>query len=107
MEKIDYSKPFPVRVIQDCRREYGKHGKLDGWYGVCLGLYLRYDITKKAKNVEEGNPLILTDCGDYIWGIECWWDPNPSEHLDVPLDLEKRVLEAHKEKLRKEFGMDD
>ena len=102
MTEIDYSKPFRVRVIQDCR---GKSEKLDGQYGLCLGMYKRPNIWEKERIEGMGNPLILTDSGEYIWGIECWWDPNPDEH-DIPLGLQKIVLELHKQNLRKQFGID-
>jgi len=71
---IDYSKPFRVRVTMDCRE--GAKVKLDGQYGFCLGLY---EYPDKERRMPEGasneeldyNPLILTDNGHYIWGIEC------------------------------------
>ncbi|MBI4143843.1 hypothetical protein HY486_01180 [Candidatus Woesearchaeota archaeon] len=111
MGEIDYSTPFTVRIIQDCRypEEYGPSGKLDGKYGTCLGLYEFPNTWKKARNpdnVLKANPLILTDSGDYIWGAQCWWDPNPKENSAIPLDLLQRVLELHKKLLRKQSGIE-
>jgi len=106
--EIDYSRPFKIRVIQDCRdpTEYGPSGKLDGKYGICLGVYEFPNTWKKARNEREGNPLILTDSGDYIWGCQSWWDSHPEEHKIIPLDLQQRVLELHKKLLREQFGID-
>lgn len=105
---IDYSKPFKVRIIEDCRdpEDYALSGKLDGHYGLCLGVYKYPNIHEKAQKEKKGNPLILSDNGWYIWCCECWWDPNPEEHEDIPLDLQQKVLEMHKEILRRNFGID-
>lgn len=100
---IVYAKPFKVRIIQDCRKTDRDRSmqKLDGHYGICLGMYNYPKVWEKARG-EEGNPLILTDTGEYIWGIECWWDPNPEETKDIPLDLQQRVLELHKANIRRQ-----
>ena len=66
MSQINYSKPFRVMVKIDCRRDAKQ--KLDGCYGICLGLYDPYT----GKRDPEGNPLILSH-KQYIWGYECWW----------------------------------
>jgi len=101
MANINYSKPFKVRIIEDCRER-----RLDSHYGVCLGLYKYPNIWEKSRIETDGNPLILTKSGDYIWGCECWWDPHPEKHKDTDLDLMQKILQIHKEKLRKEFGID-
>ncbi len=112
MGEIDYSKPFKVRIIQDCRspEKYGRLGKLDGHYGMCVGLYKYPDISQKAEtssvNPSEGNPLIRTQSGEYIWGVECWFDPEPDESK-LSLKLQKIILEQHKAELREKYGSND
>lgn len=103
-EEIDYSKPFNVRILEDCRdpADYGISCKLDGEFGVCLGLY-EFPHTWKTSSGAQGNPLTLTESGGYIWGLECWWDAYPDEHKDVPLDLQQRVLQLHKQGLAKQL----
>ena len=103
MDDIDYSRPFRIRILQDCRKEeeYGLSGKLDGHYGMCLGLYDHPNIWKE--NSYDGNPLILTDSEDYIWGLECWFDPNPEENKHIPLDLQQKALGVHKANIRKQI----
>jgi|GEM_PF-3801121 len=64
---IDYSGPFRVKIVQDCRHVAKK---LHGCYGTCLGLYDYPDTNKKS---DDRNPLILSDDGEHIWGCECWW----------------------------------
>jgi hypothetical protein len=107
MPEKNYSEPFKVRIIQDCRPEedYGPSGKLDGHYAICLGSYVYPNISEKARTAEEGNPLLVTDSGDYIWGCECWWD-SAKDNKDIPLDLQKRCLETYKGLLRKIMGID-
>ncbi|MBI2142251.1 hypothetical protein HYU15_02035 [Candidatus Woesearchaeota archaeon] len=85
MSDIDYSRPFPVRILADCRPsgEYGPSGNLEGKYGVCVGLY-------------EGIPLIETPFGDSIQGIECWFVE--AEDFDgIPLEELQEALGAHVE----------
>src|SRR3989338_3090405 len=107
-EQIDYSKPFPVRIVQDNRgpEDLGLSGKLDGKYGMCLGLYEFPHTWKETTDEINGNPLILTNSGDYIWGIDCWWDPHPEEHEKISLDLQQRVLELHKIVLKSQLGIE-
>ena len=107
MGEIDYSKPFKVRIVQDGREkeDYGPSGNLDGVYGICLGIYKFPNTWEKIEDLEnrnpfESSPLIMTEQGDYIWGFECYWDPNPEEHKDIPLDLQQKIVEKHKEQLR-------
>ena len=94
-EEIDYSSPFKVRIIEDCRRT-GK--KLDGKYGTCLGLYDYPDITKKS---DDGNPLIHAEDGQYLWGVDCWWAPEevakdmPLETLQAAVDLTRQSLKLN------------
>src|SRR3989344_1888742 len=90
---IDYSSPFRVRIITDCRRV---KDLLDGLYGTCLGMY-EYPFTDKkipegtdpktrtSDNWFKYNPLIEADNGRYIWGRECWWEPS-EEAEGVPLE---------------------
>ncbi|MBI2667850.1 hypothetical protein HYX17_03730 [Candidatus Woesearchaeota archaeon] len=101
---IDYSKPFRVKVIEDSRHneELGVYGRQSGKFGICLGYYKYPNHWEKADE-NSGNPLILTDSGDYIWGCECWWDPNPNEKNVIPPDLEAMALEFHKAVLRDLF----
>ena len=104
----DYSKPFKVRILEDCRGpdEYGPSGKLDGHYATCLGDYVYPNTWEKSRTEEEGNPLLITNSGDYIWGCECWWDPNPDEHADISLDLMQDAVQLYKANLRKQLGID-
>lgn len=105
MNDIDYSKPFRVRITQDCR-EVPKEKKLDGAYGLCLGLFQYPDKTQKFDNPFMGNPLILTEKEEeFIWGCECWWDPNPEDN-DIPLEEQQRLLEVYKKFLRGLLNVD-
>lgn len=98
-EKYDYSKPFRVRIIQDCRKA---KESLDGKCGLCLGLY---EYPNKGKKMPEGIdhyseglfkyfPLIKTDSGKYIWGNECWWAKEKWSKKE-PLSRLKKILELH------------
>ncbi len=103
-EKIDYSHPFLVRILEDCRSDgYGPSGNLDGKYGMCLGLY---DFPNTDVKLEDGDPLIITGEGDLIWGLECWWDPNPRAHADIPVDLQQELVQETKQNYRRLFGLD-
>ncbi len=70
---------------------------------MCLGLY---DHPNSDVKTEDGNPLIITGEGDVIWGCECWWDPNPREHADIPLDIQQDLVQRIREGYRRSFGMD-
>lgn len=93
VDKIDYSKPFRVIVTTDYRDDAEKQatGDLAFQKGWCLGMYEYPNLTKKRPegvtddwilhNPELGgdsemtlyNPLIFTDSGHFIWGIESDW----------------------------------
>lgn len=76
---MDYSKPFPVKIIRDCRQGTDS---ANGLSGICLGEYRYPDTAKKMPDDKYSisprerinyNPLFLLDNGSYIWGMECWW----------------------------------
>ena len=103
--KEDYSKPFRVVVVEDCRKqeEIQATGDLSWHKGWCLGEFEFPDVTKKkpeaisedwiVHNPELGdesevtlyNPLIFTDSGCFIWGIQCYWAEDPGEIIDTAL----------------------
>jgi hypothetical protein len=99
LDEPDYSRPFSVMIVEDCRdeEELGPSGRLDGQYGVCLGMYDFPDTTKKLDPRDEnGNPLIITEEGEYIFGIRCWF--TPAEKSDnLSLEKLKEGLNAYKE----------
>lgn len=113
VDDIDYSNPFTTRIIKDCRdkNKYGPSGNLDGHYGTCLGEYNYPNIWEKAPEPNMGGldyvPLILADCGDYIWGIECWRDPNPEENKDFSLEMQQSLLELHIAKINRDLGREE
>ena len=90
---IDYSSPFRVRIIEDCRRDVRE--KLDGSYGTCLGSYDYPDISSKS---DDGSPLIRADNGQYLWGCECWWAQEKIAK-DVPLARLRDAVEVTKERV--------
>lgn len=73
--EIDYSVPFRVRVIEDCRDN--PDVKLDDQMGFCLGTYEFQDPiespVRERHQILGGKPLIKTDSGYLIWGGDCWW----------------------------------
>lgn len=92
--EIDYSKFSLVQIIDDCRNRQGKEDieSAKGKYGICLWQFDWGEMTDEDWNIlpeidldnidlnkrlpadsEEGNPLIKLENGDYIWGIECWF----------------------------------
>ena len=89
----DYSNPFRVKIVRDCRET---ENKLNGQAGTCLGLYEHPDTTRKApdgaeKDLLKYNPLIKTDGGEYIWGIECWWIDEESAEIADEEAIEKQL----------------
>lgn len=40
-------------------------------YGVYLGKF----IPPPTIGIPFANPKIKLDCGDVVWGCECWWGP--------------------------------
>ena len=90
-QKKMYSNPFMVRITYDCRDGIKEYEKLDGEYGVCLGLYDYPDVTKKSEDVMVGNPLIVTEAKDYVWGIECWWYPLTEENYNDDLEIHREA----------------
>jgi hypothetical protein len=110
-EEFDYSKPFRVRIIKDCRENI--ENKLDGEYGVCLGQYEYPDITKKMPEGAEFHsdeeplryiPLIKADNDMLIWGIECWW-AKEEWSKDKPLDKLQLVLKEHIRKINRKSSI--
>jgi len=79
--RFDYSKPFRVRVILDCRYSLSHRKRMDGKFGECLGLYKHPSIDDKIPDdLKQGSsqgrhyiPLIKLDSGSYIWGSECFY----------------------------------
>ncbi|MBT5022526.1 hypothetical protein HOK51_00395 [Candidatus Woesearchaeota archaeon] len=96
----DYSKPFRVMVVEDCRSEC--KGKLDQQFGTCLGLYEYDNINKKATGEIYGNPLIKTDSDEYIWGCECWWTGEALGKL-IPYNQLRSELEEEKAYFRQKL----
>lgn len=106
IDETNYSKPFRAIVVKDYRKDEDKQatGNLDWHRGWCLGMYEFPDITKKrpegitedwiVHNPELGdesevtlyNPLIFTDSGHFIWGIQCDWGDD-IEGLDEAFSL--------------------
>ena len=96
-EKYDYSKPFKVRIIKDCRESIDK--KLDGQFGICLGSYEYPHTDKKApNNASEDDmrylPLIRVGKEKYIWGTECWWAKEEWSRNE-PLGKLQKALKEH------------
>jgi hypothetical protein len=108
MEEIDYSRPFPVRIVDDVRKpeECGQLGNLSGRYGVCLGLYAwDSEPPRKAQDWEDGNPYIMVHeegVADAIWGVQCWWTKDCD---DIPINLQKEALEEYLKNVRKNAGL--
>ena len=88
----DYSAPFRVKVTEDVRRR--PRTRLNGERGYCLGQYKYPRRTERmpdsARDDKDNwltyNPLILTDSGHYIWGIECYWTQT-GQPKSVPSDV--------------------
>lgn len=131
-DELDYSKPFKVVILEDCRT--GFNGYLTQKKGVCLGLYelpdelstppdLSKRISLEERNKRQnsgleklanpetnededidlgGSPLILTYNGDYIWGMECYWRKT-KDISDVPEGLWLLIPEAFRDDLRTGF----
>ena len=123
--KDDYSEPFRVVILEDCRlsEDYGPNGNLTGQRGTCLGEYIMPedpkgpDLSKKATQeqqaasiealldgdesdeIELANPLILSDSGDYIWGLHCYFS-REEDLKDVPEGLWSKIPERVRELLR-------
>ncbi len=88
----EYALPFPVGIAHDYREpeEQGPEGILEGYIGVCLGLYVCTDKFDRLEELEKitdinqilqrsldppfVNPLVyVPKAGAYIWGIESDW----------------------------------
>lgn len=125
-DKYDFSRPFRVKVIEDCReeKEITRTGRLDGQLGWCLGMYEVPDTTKKRPDGEtrdfielqpelgdEGevllyNPLIYTDSGNYIWGTQCYFMKDTGWMKNIPLDVAREAVDMQRQRLRLELGID-
>ncbi len=118
VDMSDYSKPFRVIVTHDYRKDEEKitaGGDLAWQRGWCLGMYEFPDLTKKrpegitenwiVHNPELGedseitiyNPLIFTDSGHFIWGIQSdWGEDIDTLDLTFPQEAAGRVEKAIK-----------
>lgn len=125
-DEYDFSRPFRARIIVDNRDDEKKvaTGSLDGQLGWCLGMYEVPDITKKRPPEEtrdfielqpelgeEGevliyNPLIYTDSGVYIWGMDCYFMKDTGWMKNVPLEVAREAVELQKQRLRMTLGAD-
>lgn len=81
MGEIDYSQPFRVTILEDCRpiEKYGPLGDLSGKPGWCLGEFESLEFGFKT-------PLLPADGGDYISGPECWWEARIDVAGEIPLE---------------------
>ncbi len=113
-----YARPFTVAIGHDYRteEEMGADGSLEGYIGICLGLYFYresfsrleeleritdvFQIQRQSLNPGMTNPLIyVPKKGGYIWGIESDW-----VKLD---DLDDRTRKlAHEWETRAAKGVD-
>lgn len=123
-DQDDYSEPFRVVILQDCRppEDYGASGNLTEQRGTCLGEYIIPknpkvpDLSKKATpaqraasiealldperdEVELANPLILSDSGDYIWGLHCYFS-REEDLKDIPKEEWTKIPERVQQLLR-------
>lgn len=117
-DEENYSRPFRVRVIEDIRdqEEITLTGRQDGQSGWCLGMYEFPDRAKKrpegeTRDLVEGqetfyNPLIYTDSGTHLWGIQCFFMKDTGWMKNVPLDVAQQAVELEKQRLRTELGID-
>jgi hypothetical protein len=81
--EYDFSKPFRVKIVSDCR---DVEEKLNGQWGNCLGQF-----DSGIEDIGE-NPLIETDTGERIWGYECWW---ASEEAIRSNERYEKILNLH------------
>lgn len=116
-------------ILEDVREpgEYGPAGCLTGRAGVCLGMYrvpadngvpsdLSARITNPAdfkglegqldgdgdKELDFTNPLILSDKGDYLWGIQCYFSAT-EDLVDIPVDFWLKIPHAYREMLKRSY----
>jgi len=117
MSRYDYSKPFRVRVTKDCREN--PEEKLDGQFGTCLGQYeipedngapnldkkMPEDLDPQSDEAAFGySPLIKTEGGKYIWGIECWWVSG--KLLEEPLEKLQAATDTHVKQINQRAGLE-
>ena len=129
--------PKLALITEDCRDPKKAKGNLNGHLGLYLGDFNFPSLLKlekptapnpydKAVRVDEeeelfpnGNPLILADTGELIWGIECYWGkvegsdikeiknaaPALGESLDTMTDVfsDPSLLNGLRDKLLKEL----
>ncbi|MBI2668933.1 hypothetical protein HYX14_03765 [Candidatus Woesearchaeota archaeon] len=57
------------------------------------------DEKDKNEEMDIANPLILSDSGDYLWGLQCWFAA-AKDLRDIPKEFWLKVPEAYRELLR-------